>query len=75
MHLTQLEYRLLATLLAHRGKVLTHRQLLQEVWGPGYVEHSHYLRIYMAHLRQKLEADPAQPRFLRTETGVGYRLL
>ncbi|MGM8061055.1 two-component system response regulator KdpE [Vogesella indigofera] len=75
VHLTQLEYRLLATLLAHRGKVLTHRQLLQEVWGPGYVEHSHYLRIYMAHLRQKLEADPAQPRFLRTETGVGYRLL
>ncbi|MDC7698047.1 two-component system response regulator KdpE [Vogesella indigofera] len=75
LHLTQLEYRLLATLLAHRGKVLTHRQLLQEVWGPGYVEHSHYLRIYMAHLRQKLEADPAQPRFLRTETGVGYRLL
>ncbi|MFD2448697.1 two-component system response regulator KdpE [Vogesella fluminis] len=63
VHLTQLEYRLLATLLAHRGKVLTHRQLLQEVWGPGYVEHSHYLRIYMAHLRQKLEADPAQPRF------------
>ncbi|MDC7709864.1 two-component system response regulator KdpE [Vogesella indigofera] len=75
VHLTQLEYRLLATLLAHRGKVLTHRQLLQEVWGLGYVEHSHYLRIYMAHLRQKLEADPAQPRFLRTETGVGYRLL
>ncbi|MCK6435479.1 two-component system response regulator KdpE [Rivihabitans pingtungensis] len=74
VHLTQLEYRLLATLIAERGKVLTHRQLLKAVWGPTAVEHSHYLRIYMAHLRQKLEADPARPRFLLTATGVGYRL-
>ena len=73
VHLTQLEFRLLAALLAHPGKVLTHRQLLREVWGPSYVEHNHYLRIYMGHLRQKLEADPAQPRHLLTETGVGYR--
>ena len=73
VHLTQLEFRLLAALLAHPGKVLTHRQLLREVWGPAYVEHNHYLRIYMGHLRQKLEVDPAQPRHLLTETGVGYR--
>jgi two-component system KDP operon response regulator KdpE len=73
VHLTQIEFRLLAALLAHPGKVLTHRQLLRDVWGPSYVEHNHYLRIYMGHLRQKLEADPAQPRFLLTETGVGYR--
>jgi two-component system, OmpR family, KDP operon response regulator KdpE len=73
VHLTQLEFRLLATLVAHPGKVLTHRHLLREVWGPAYVEHNHYLRIYMGHLRHKLEADPAQPRHLLTETGVGYR--
>jgi two-component system KDP operon response regulator KdpE len=73
VHLTQIEFRLLATLLAHPGKVLTHRQLLRDVWGPTHVEHNHYLRIYMGHLRQKLEADPAQPRYLLTETGVGYR--
>ena len=73
MHLTQIEYRLLVTLLAHRGKVLTHRELLREVWGPSHVESSHYLRIYMGHLRQKLEADPAQPVYLLTEIGVGYR--
>ncbi len=73
VHLTQIEFRLLAALLAHPGKVQTHRQLLRDVWGPSYVEHNHYLRIYMGHLRQKLEADPAQPRFLLTETGVGYR--
>jgi two-component system KDP operon response regulator KdpE len=73
VHLTQIEFRLLATLLAHPGKVLTHRQLLRDVWGPTFVEHNHYLRIYMGHLRQKLEADPAQPRYLLTETGVGYR--
>ncbi len=73
VHLTQIEFRLLATLLAHPGKVLTHRQLLRDVWGPAHVEHNHYLRIYMGHLRQKLEADPAQPRYLLTETGVGYR--
>ncbi|WP_147693373.1 two-component system response regulator KdpE [Vogesella mureinivorans] len=74
LHLTQLEYRLLVALIAQRGKVLTHRQLLKEVWGPAHIEHNHYLRIYMAHLRQKLEQDPAQPRYLLTETGVGYRL-
>jgi two-component system KDP operon response regulator KdpE len=73
-HLTPIEYRLLALLVKHAGKVLTHRQLLKEVWGPGYVEHSHYLRIYMGCLRHKLEADPARPRFLLTEPGVGYRL-
>jgi two-component system KDP operon response regulator KdpE len=73
VHLTAIEYRLLAALLAHRGKVLTHPELLREVWGPAHVEDSHYLRIYMGHLRQKLEADPAQPVFLKTETGLGYR--
>ena len=74
VHLTQLEYRLLGALIAERGKVLTHRHLLKAVWGPNAVEHSHYLRIYMAHLRQKLEATPARPAFLLTATGVGYRL-
>jgi two-component system KDP operon response regulator KdpE len=73
VHLTAMEYRLLAVLLAHRGKVMTHRELLREVWGPTQVENNHYLRIYMGHLRQKLEADPAQPAFLMTEVGVGYR--
>ncbi len=75
IHLSQIEFRLLAALLAHPGKVLTHRQLLQDVWGPSYVEHNHYVRIYMGRLRQKLETDPAQPRFLRTETGIGYRFV
>lgn len=75
VHLTPIEYRLLLALLAHAGRVLTHRQLLREVWGPSHAEQSHYLRIYMGHLRQKLEADPAQPRHLLTETGVGYRLV
>jgi two-component system KDP operon response regulator KdpE len=75
VHLTPIEFRLLAVLLAHPGKVLTHRQLLREVWGPTSVEHSHYLRIYMGHLRQKLEADPARPKFLITETGIGYRFV
>ena len=74
VHLTPIEYRLLAVLVKHAGKVLTHRQLLKDVWGPGHVERSHYLRIYMAGLRHKLEADPARPRFLLTEVGVGYRL-
>lgn len=73
VHLTPIEYRLLCLLLASAGKVLTHRQLLREVWGPGHGERSHYLRIYVGHLRQKLEADPARPRHLLTETGVGYR--
>jgi two-component system KDP operon response regulator KdpE len=74
VHLTPIEYRLLSVLVKHAGKVLTHRQLLKEVWGPGYVERSHYLRVHMASLRHKLEADPARPRFLLTEVGVGYRL-
>jgi two-component system KDP operon response regulator KdpE len=75
LHLTPNEYRLLSTLVRHAGKVCTHRQLLTEVWGPGHVEHGHYLRIYMGQLRHKLEVDPAKPRYLRTELGVGYRLL
>jgi two-component system KDP operon response regulator KdpE len=75
VHLTPIEYRLLTTLLAHEGKVLTHRNLLREVWGPAYIEHNHYLRIYMGHLRHKLEADPTRPRHLLTETGVGYRFV
>jgi two-component system KDP operon response regulator KdpE len=74
VHLTPIEYRLLAALVKHAGKVLTHRQLLRDVWGPAYVERSHYLRVHMAALRHKLESDPARPRFLLTEAGVGYRL-
>ncbi|AKJ67246.1 DNA-binding response regulator [Pandoraea thiooxydans] len=74
IHLTPIEYRLLVTLVRHAGRVLTHRQLLKEVWGPSHVDSNHYLRIYMGHLRQKLEVDPAQPRHILTETGVGYRL-
>jgi two-component system KDP operon response regulator KdpE len=75
LHLTPIEFRLLVSLLNHAGKVMTQRQLLNQVWGPNAVEHSHYLRIYMGHLRQKLENDPAQPRHLITETGVGYRFM
>jgi len=74
VHLTPIEYRLLTTLIRHAGKVLTHRQLLIEVWGPPYADQAHYLRVYMAQLRRKLEADPARPRYLLTEPGVGYRL-
>jgi two-component system, OmpR family, KDP operon response regulator KdpE len=74
VHLTPIEYRLLSALIHHAGKVMTHRQLLLHVWGPSYVEHDHYVRIYMGQLRQKLEADSTQPRYLLTETGVGYRL-
>ena len=73
VHLTPLEYRLLATLLGHPGRVLTQRNLLREIWGPSYVESSHYLRVYVGHLRQKLEVDPTQPQHFLTETGVGYR--
>jgi len=73
VHLTPIEFRLLATLVTKPGKVLTHRQLLREVWEPAYAERGHYLRIYMGHLRQKLEADPARPRHFLTETGIGYR--
>jgi two-component system KDP operon response regulator KdpE len=72
--LTPIEYRLLAALVKHAGMVLTHRQLLRDVWGPGYVEHTHTLRVHMASLRRKLEANPARPRYLLTELGVGYRL-
>ena len=74
VHLTPTEYKLLATLVRHAGKVLTHRQLLKEVWGANYVNQSHYVRVYLAQLRQKIEADPARPRLLLTEPGVGYRL-
>jgi two-component system KDP operon response regulator KdpE len=74
VRLTRTEYRLLALLVKHAGKVLTHRQLLKEVWGPGSVNESHYLRVYMGQLRHKLEEDPARPRHLVTEIGVGYRL-
>ena len=73
VHLTPLEYRLLATLLGNPGRVLTQRNLLREIWGPSYVESSHYLRVYVGHLRQKLEDDPTQPKHFLTETGVGYR--
>lgn len=75
LHLTPIEFRLLVSLLNNAGKVMTQRQLLNQVWGPNAVEHSHYLRIYMGHLRQKLEVEPAQPRHLITETGVGYRFV
>lgn len=75
VHLTPIEYRLLLVLVANAGRVLTHRQLLREVWGPSHADQSHYLRIYMGHLRQKLEADPSQPQHLLTETAVGYRLM
>ena len=75
VHLTPTEYRLLTVLVANAGRVLTHRQLLREVWGPSHADQSHYLRIYMGHLRAKLEADAAQPRHLLTETAVGYRLV
>lgn len=73
VHLTPIEYRLLAVLIAHRGKVMTHRELLREVWGPSHAESSQYLRVYMGHLRHKLEADPARPTHLLTEIGLGYR--
>jgi two-component system KDP operon response regulator KdpE len=74
IHLTPIEYRLLATMVKHAGKVLTHRQLLREVWGPPYAEQAHYLHVYMAQLRRKIETDPARPRHLLTEPGIGYRL-
>lgn len=74
VHLTPTEYRLLARLVRQAGQVVTHRQLLVDVWGPEYTEHTHYLRLYMAQLRAKLETEPADPRLLLTEPGVGYRL-
>jgi len=74
VHLTPNEYKLLAELAKHAGKVLTHSHLLREVWGPGYTRQSHYLRVYVTQLRHKLEVDPARPRLILTEPGVGYRL-
>ena len=74
VHLTPIEYKLLTTLVHHAGKVLTHRHILKEVWGPDQVQETHYLRVFMAGLRRKIEADPAQPQYLLTEQGVGYRL-
>jgi two-component system KDP operon response regulator KdpE len=74
VHLTRTEFRLLETLVRNAGRVLTHRQLLEAAWGPNYVGQTHYLRVYMGQLRHKLEADPARPRLLLTEPGVGYRL-
>ena len=75
VHLTPTEYRLLTTLVKHAGKVLTHRQLLEEVRGPHRVNETQYLHVFMNQLRQKIEKDPARPRFLLTEPGVGYRLM
>ena len=74
VHLTPTEYKLLAVMVRNAGKVLTHRQLLKEVWGINYVNQAHYVRVYVAQLRQKVEADPARPRLLLTEPGIGYRL-
>ena len=75
VRLTTTEYALLRLFVQNAGKVLTHTQLLREGWGPDYVEETHYLRVYLAHLRRKLEADPANPKLLVTEPGVGYRLV
>jgi len=74
IHLTPLEYKLLTTLIRHAGKVLTQRHLLKEVWGPHHLQETHYLRVFMASLRRKIEHDPAEPHYLLTEQGVGYRL-
>jgi two-component system, OmpR family, KDP operon response regulator KdpE len=74
VRLTPTEYKLLTALMRHAGRVLTHRQLLRDVWGPEQVDNAHYLRVYMGHLRHKLEKDPAQPEYILTETAVGYRL-
>lgn len=74
VHLTPIEYRLLTTLVRHAGRVVSQRQLLKDVWGPAHTDQAHYLRVYMGTLRRKLEQDPARPRYLLTEPGVGYRL-
>lgn len=74
VHLTPIEYKLLRTLALQQGKLVTHKQLLREVWGPGYEGETHYLRVHFAHLRAKLEPDPAHPRYIVTDPGVGYRL-
>jgi len=75
IHLTPIEFRLLAYLLANPDTVLTHRQLLKAVWGPSHIEDSHYVRVYMGHLRKKVEDDPTRPKFILTESGVGYRFV
>jgi two-component system KDP operon response regulator KdpE len=75
VHLTPIEYRLLTLLISNAGKVLTHRQILREIWGPSHSEDGHYVRVYMGHLRQKLEDDPTRPKHILTETAVGYRLV
>jgi two-component system KDP operon response regulator KdpE len=74
VHLTPIEFDLLSTLARHRGRLVTHRQLLREVWGPEYGAETHYLRVHIAHIRGKIEPDPARPRYVITEPGVGYRL-
>jgi two-component system KDP operon response regulator KdpE len=74
IHLTPIEFDLLRVLAQHHGRLVTQRQLLQDVWGPQYVEETHYLRVHIAHIRAKVEPDPSRPRFLITEPGVGYRL-
>ncbi|HEX7436608.1 MAG TPA: two-component system response regulator KdpE [Caldimonas sp.] len=75
VHLTPVEYKLAAMLVGHESQVFTHRQLLREVWGPASSDHNHYLRVYMGHLRRKLEVDPARPAHFLTETGIGYRFV
>lgn len=75
IHLTPIEYRLLACLMRHESSVLTHHQLLKEVWGPSHMESVHYVRVYMTHLRRKIEDDPSRPKHILTETGVGYRFV
>ena len=75
LHLTPIEYRLLTCLIASPDSVLTHRQLLRNVWGPSHAEDSHYVRVYMGHLRKKIEDDPSQPKHILTEAGVGYRFV
>jgi two-component system KDP operon response regulator KdpE len=74
VHLTPIEFELIRVLSQHQGRLVTHRQLLQEVWGPGYGQETHYLRVHVAHIRAKLESDPSRPVYLITEPGVGYRL-
>ncbi len=74
VHLTPIEFDLLRVLAQHRGKLVTHRQLLREVWGPGYEDETHYLRVHVAHIRSKIEPEPSRPRYVITEPGIGYRL-
>jgi two-component system KDP operon response regulator KdpE len=74
IHLTPIEFDLLSTLAEHPGRLVTHRQLLEEVWGPGYEDETHYLRVHFAHVRAKIEPDPSNPRYVITEPGIGYRL-